>query len=72
MMVKVPAKTFLSCSKRENDQKGHHQEFRLWLDLILAIFLSFVHQNDFILSILIFLNSLNNLVMVSLMLCKVK
>ena len=36
---------------------------------ILAIFLSLVHQDDFILHILIFLNSQNGLVVVSLMFC---
>ena len=36
---------------------------------VLAIFLSLVHQDDFILHILIVLNSLNELKVVSLMFC---
>ena len=36
---------------------------------VLAIFLSLVHQDDFILHILIVLNSLNELMVVSLMFC---
>ena len=37
----------------------------------LAVFLSLVHQDDFILHILIFLNSLNDLAVVSLMFCMI-
>ena len=36
---------------------------------VLVIFLSLVHQDDFILHILIVLNSLNELMVVSLMFC---
>ena len=69
VMLKVPAKTFLSCSKRENDQKGYHQECSLRLNLVFGHFLSQVYQDDFILQILIVLNSRNELVVVSLMFC---
>ena len=40
-MVKVPTKSFLRCFKRENDQKGHHQEWSLRLNLVFGHFHEF-------------------------------